>query len=286
MRDLAYDVVGELFAGEEEQCCASLRSGLADAAPEDREAILSSFEAILFKNVHQHLARIFGELNPLHQHLLRSLRGHVARNENLTSLDRLDGRWYLHSNSSMDTLVLPAMPIEDLRRHLHIRGIERAAPVARILHAVLQSLQEQDEYRKAVLEADVVQLTRESLGMEYPHQTVKSNDPVESSDADVLGRILMRTLDATLPWIDEIYVQKKRLSTTEAECLVSAIRMYFKDLMGENEALGPYSYLRQCMPGLTHARFRSSYRRKFEYILQRVLDEAYIQLGRDATLLR
>jgi len=286
MKDIAYDIVAELFSGEEEQCCAGLKGALTGIDSADDDALLSAFESILFKNVHQHLSRIFGEIDPLHQHLLRSLRGHIYRSDDVRTYDRLDGRWYCHRDTPESDLARPAMPIEMLRQQMSLEGGESSAPIADVFRSVLTSLRAQSEYRPAVLESDILQLTREALGMDYSMRTITRENPVVAHDSEVLGRILMRALDNTLPWIDEMYVEKKRLSRKEADCMLAAMRMYFNDLVSVQDTLGPYSYLRRCMPGLTHDRFRRSYRRKFEYILQKTLDEAYIRLGIESTLLR
>jgi hypothetical protein len=286
VKDIAYDIVAELFSGEEEQCCARLKASLTEANPADDDAVLSAFDSILFKNVHQHLPRIFGEINPLFQHLLRALRGHIYRSTDVRTLERLDGKWYCHRDTPEADLARPVMPFELLRLQLRLESGGSSTPVAEVFRSVLASLREQSEYRPAVLESDILQLTREALGMDYSFRTETHADPAAGHDAQVLGRILLQALDSTLPWIEEVYIGKRHLSKKEVDCILTAIRMYFNDLMSEQDALGPYTYLRRCMPGLTHDRFRRSYRRKFEYILQRILDEAYIRLGKDSTLLR
>lgn len=286
LHDLACDIVAELFAGEEEQCCARLRASMSDVNANDDVALATAFEAILFKNVHQHLPRIFGEINPLFQHLLRSLRGHVYRSDDVVTLDRMDGKWYCLRGTDASDLSRPAMPFDLLRQQLGFGTAGTSAPVTEVFRSVLEALRDQNEYRPAVLEHDILLLTREAIGMDYAHSALAYTDPVDGHDASVLGRILLQSLDSTLPWIEELYIEKNRLSRKEVDCLIAAIRMYFHDLMGGEETLGPYSYLRRCMPGLTHERFRDSYRRKFEYILQRVLDEAYIRLGKDTAFLR
>ncbi|MDT8324334.1 MAG: hypothetical protein RRA94_09490, partial [Bacteroidota bacterium] len=179
-----------------------------------------------------------------------------------------------------------AMPFELLRQQLHFGGYESTTPVVDVFRSMLGVLHRQEDYRPTLLEGDILQLTREALGMDYSFLALSHSDPVAGHDTSVLGRILLQALDNTLPWIEEVYIKKERLSKKEVDCFVAAIQMYFKDLMSEEETSGPYSYLRRCMPGLTHERFRLSYRRRFEYILQHVLDEAYQRLGRDSALLR
>ncbi|MDT8325665.1 MAG: hypothetical protein RRA94_16240, partial [Bacteroidota bacterium] len=110
LRDIAYDIVAELFSGENEQCCARLRASLSGIDMSDDLELHSAFESILFKNLHQHLPRIFGEINPLFQHLLRSLRGHIYRSTDIVTLDRIDGRWYCLRDTPDTALVRPAMP--------------------------------------------------------------------------------------------------------------------------------------------------------------------------------
>ncbi len=285
LRDLAYDIVAELFAGEQEQCCPHLRHALAGDEERAGEDLVSAFDAILYKNVHQHLSRIFGEINPLYQQLLRSLRGHIYRSSDIASLDTFDGRWYLRKDLPPEDLAKPPIPIEELRRSLHLGDVPKTTPVVWVFRSVLATLDAQDMYRKSTREADILLLTKESLGMDYTLSSAHHTDPEYSYDAPVLGRILLQALDAAMPWIEERYLEERRLTSKEVDCFLSAIRMYFNDLMGEGETLGPYTYLRRCMPGLTHARFRESYRRKFENILQRVFNEAYTRLGKDASLL-
>ena len=286
IRDLAFDIVAELFASEEENCCRTMRAALLAEKGKPGVDFLSMFDSILIRNVHQHLPRIFGEVNPLFQSLLRSLRGHVSRSSDIHTLDRFDGRWYVPADQDGTALMQPAMPFDELRHHIELLPRESSAPVVRVFRSALALLDSHPKYRCIVLEADILTLTRELLGIELLSQSPLRTAPETELDAPLLGRILMESLDRSMSWIDEVYLQKGRLTRKELDCFIMAIKSYFKDLMSDEQPLAPFAYLRHCMPGLTHARFRESYRRKFEYILQRVLDDAYLHLGDEAKLLR
>ena len=286
IRDVAYDMVGELFAGADTHCCKQLRAAIQGTDDDSPEALISAFEAILFKNVQQHLARIFGEIDPISQHLLRSLRGHIYHSSDIVTLDRFDGRWYaLHGERSPD-LAKPAMPIEMLRQSLHLHPMKAVAPIVQYFRSLLYVLRDQDEYRKAIHEGEILTLVRDLLKMQYLAGAETYSNPDDNHDTMALGHVLFEALSTTLPWIEETYLKKNRLSRKEMNCFISAIRVYFNDLMTETETLGPYFYLRKDMPGLTHERFRESYRRKFENILHRVLDEASKRLGKEEIYLK
>jgi hypothetical protein len=270
-----------LLAGESTHCCRQLRFALQENENDTPDDLLSAFEAVLFKNVQQHLVRIFGEIDPLSQHLLRSLRGHIYRSTDILTIDRFDGRWYALDGTAKADLAKPAMPTELLQRSLRLRPMQPVAPAVRYFRSLLLMLEEQDEYRRALNEGDILSLVRDALRLQYLTGYDTQPQPGYDYDIAVLGNVLHDALDLTLPWAEEMYVKKRRLTQKELKCFVSAIQMYFKDLMGETETLGPYIYLRKSMPGLTHERFRESYRRKFEYILQRVLDEASRRLEKE-----
>gem|GEM_PF-1415637 len=275
LEDLAYDAVAELFAGEDEHCCTALRKALPDeAARGSDEELLATFHAMLFKNVQQRIGRIFAEFNPLYRYLHNALRSHVRRRPDILSLDMIDGRWFCLRDAEYARLDLPAIPLRELRYLIRPSLRHGRSLSVSVLHAVFIFLDAQDTYRKAILEEDVLRMARDLAGAELEHGRVQDDEAGMILDAGSLSRIIDEAVDESIPWVEHKYVRLDRLSVQEMNLFFEAIRLYFRDFMQEGETAGPFHYLRACMPGLTHQRFRSTYRHKFEYILNRILERA------------
>ncbi len=287
LEDIAYDMIAELFAAEEEECCHRFRRAmLAMGGLESDDELLSAFESILFKNVQQQSSRIFGEINPLHQHLNYCLKSHVLRNHAVQIHTTFDGRWFYRGTVENARLHLPAMPLEELRQHIHFHGSETRSNVIGVLEAVLDVLEGQERYRRAVLEPDIISISKDIVRLDFKGSAVQHDEMTTTHDTKVLVHILYQSLDECKPWLENTYLRTKRLTEQELDLFLEAIRLYFMDIMQGEDSQGSYSYLRRCMPGLTHTRFRQTYRRRFEYILARIMETARAHLGSEEAFLR
>lgn len=287
MEDIAYDMIAELFAAEEEECCHRLRRSLiAMGSLTSDDELLSAYEAILFRNVHQQYARLFAEIDPLHLHLSRGLKAHILRDHSIQVLATFDGRCFYRGSTDDARLHLPAMPYEKLRQHIRYNPDESRSSVIGVLNSVLEALERQDQYRRAVLETDVLQIAKDIVGMDMRGNYVQHAEQEERHDSRLLMHILYKSLDECGPWLENTYIRTHRLTELELKLFIDAIRLYFTDIMRGDESQGAYAYLRKCMPGLTHTRFRDSYRRRFEYILQHVMETARAHLSREESYLR
>ena len=273
--DLAYDVVAELFAGVDEHCCTVLRQSLREGdTPEHDEELIAAFHALLFRNVQQRLGRVFAEINPLYKYLHNALRSYVRRRSDIVHLDMIDGRWLCYRSVEISRLDLPSMPLRELRYVIRPSLRYGRSTAVSVLNAVFMVLDNQDEYRKAILEEDVLRMARDQLGSELEHADRLEEETGTPFESSTLSRVIDETVDECRPWVEHKYVRLGRLTTREADLFFEAIHQYFKDFMQQGETDGPFHYLRSCMPGLTHERFRTSYRHKYEYILNRIFERA------------
>ena len=273
--DLAYDVVAEMFSGEDEYCCTALRQSLrAGEALEDADELLATFHAMLFKNVQQRMGRVFAEINPLYKYLHNALRSYVRRRSDILHLDMIDGRWLCYRNVGYARLDLPAIPLRELRYVIRPTLRYGESMAVSVLNAVFIVLDGQDSYRRAVLEEDVLRMARDLVGSELEHARIPEDETGTHVDSGNLSRVIDAAIDESRPWVEHKYVRLGRLTEREADLFFEAIRLYFKDFMQQGETDGPFHYLRSCMPGLTHERFRASYRHKYEYIFNRILERA------------
>ncbi|MBN1447938.1 MAG: hypothetical protein JXA28_08400 [Bacteroidetes bacterium] len=287
LEDLAYDVVADLFAGEQEHCCVLVRRAMDNLVEtESDEEVLAAFQALLFRNVQQRMARVFAEVHPLFHHLHNALRSYVHRTPDIVGWDMLDGRWYCLHSMEEARLELPGIPIQELRCVVRPPAGSIRSWVAAVLRSVMEHLQTQDTYRRAVLEEDVIRVARDILTAEFKYQSMEYAVMEVSLDIVHIGRVLHAAIEQCRPWLEHYYIAQQRLSERDLGLFLEAIRLYFMDLMNDREVQSAYWYLRQCMPGLTQARFRESYRNKFKYILARILETAQEQLDADEVSLR
>ena len=275
LEDLAYDVVADLFSGEEEHCCRFIRQAIdASEASATGEEMLPAFQALLFSNVQQRIIRVFAEVHPLYHHLYNALRSHVRRSTDIVDRDMFDGRWYCLRSVEDARLDLPAIPETELRQAVRPPSGKTRSWVVAIFRSAMEHLDTQQIWRKAVLEDDVIRLTREIMSSELKNQTEEALEIEHSLDVANLSRVLHAAIEECKPWLEHRYIANKILSERDVALFLEAIRMYFMDLRKEGETKSTYWYLRQCMPGLTQKRYRETYHEKFRYILARILETA------------
>ncbi|MBE0643240.1 MAG: hypothetical protein IH600_04105 [Bacteroidetes bacterium] len=283
LRDLSYDISAELLAEGEDSCCAALRAALLPMAEASDAELLSQFEAVIFYNVQRHFPRIFSEINPLQHTLLKAVRKHVQGRDDIEIRDMLDGRWYLAEPLEQADLYKPAAPVEIIRQSLVEFNPRNRSEAVEVFRSILRYLRGQDEYRKAVLEMDVIRITVDYLGRDLEAAIqLDQTDASISYDVSVLSHIIHLAIDAVRPSLENLYIKRGRLSLWEFELMLLAIKATFLDLQRGDDVRSGYSFLRLYMPGLSPERFRETYRRKFAYMYERVVQEAKRHLMADS----
>lgn len=281
VEDLAYDIVADIVTGPDGQHCAPLQTALRKLPHGDEDELLGSFEALLFSNVTQSLTRIQAEINRTQFLLLRSLRRNVKVRSDLTSIDGLDGRWYMFQDPDTACLERDAIPVEELRQY--IRGADlNGFPLAiGLLLEMLHFLQDQDTYRKAVRENDVILISMEIVGtklLDVVELERTIPDPGSGIDNMFLAeRTVLRAIDQIREEFEAYYSDTDGLSEEEIEIFTRAATAFFRDRI-DGESGSHYSYLRDEMPGLTQARFRESYHNRFAYFIKKVTESLSISL--------
>ncbi len=282
LRDLSYDISAELLAEGEDTCCGTLRNALLPVAEGSDVDLLSLYDAVIFNNVQRHFPRIFAEVNPLQHTLMRAVRKYVRKTESIEIRDMLDGRWYVVESPALADLHKEAAPPEVIRNSLADFSAHNRSDAVEIFRSIIRFLREQDQYRKAVLEMDVIRITVEYLGHDL-ESTLQHEQPDASISYDVsaLSHIIHTAIETVRPSLENLYVQRERLSAWEFDLMLLAIRSTFLDLQRGSDARSGYSFLRLYMPGLSPERFRATYRRKFAYMYERVVQEAQKHLKQD-----
>lgn len=273
LEDLAYDAIAELFAEDAEVAGVTLRTALLPVAGMDDTDLLSAYDATILRTVHWHLPRVFSEVAPEVHLLILGLRQHANPRSDITVRDMVDGRWYLFGDEKTALLHLPALSYEDLRRRLGPVDPLHRAIVIEMLRLVEALLRDQDEYRRAIPEADVLRLALEYLAQ---RTSLSQQPPGESvgHDVAVLTNVLHRAIERVRHSFERFYLERGRLTPEEFEIMLQAIRGAFLDDRLGADVRSHYAQLREYMPGLTNERYRMSYRRKYVYMYERVMEEA------------
>lgn len=275
LTDLAYDMTAELFIEGEDSLCGPLRASLLPYSDATDSDLLSVLDAILFRTIQNQSPRIFAEVNPDYHQLVRSLRQHANPREDITTLDMLDGRWYLFGGMEAAMLELPAMPFEELRRSLGTVDRQHRSIAIEIFRLIEEVLCGQDVYRRAVPETEVIHLARDFVGRGFEAAFAWSEPEASiAHDVAVLSHTIQRAIESVRQSLERFYIERNRLTRTEFELILHAIKTYFLETAQGGEPRSSYAQLRSCMPGLTPERFQESYRRKYIYIHELVSTEA------------
>jgi hypothetical protein len=95
----------------------------------------------------------------------------------------------------------------------------------------------------------------------------------DDTDYNQLLDAVETAITVTRKWVTEKYVVKGKLSNTELEAFMGAIRMYVLD-SADGEPESHFYYLRQHLSGLSYERFRVDYRNTYDYILRQYFTNA------------
>jgi len=111
-------------------------------------------------------------------------------------------------------------------------------------------------------------------------------EPSLSHDVTALSHIILRAIETVRSSLERFYIERGRLSPWEFEILLLAIRSSFLDLQRGEDVRSGFTILRLYMPGLTLERYRKSYRRKFSYMYDLVIQETQRLLSAEEAFYR
>ena len=284
VEDVAYDIIAELVTDADGEYCAALCKALRSFPHESEDELLSSFEGLLFSNASMSLSFLYSEVNRTHYLMLRSLRYNAALQAHIATTDRLDGRWYLLNNEDDARLQLQGMPLEDLQQYLRGADLNRRPFMMALLNKILELLDQQDEFRKAVRESDIMQIAMDIIGTQYAGIIEMEEAANDEVDADVTlrryERYLQRALELAKERNEEPHGNRKSLSPLDLAAFVDAAGRFVLDRL-RGVSVTHYSYLRAAMPGLTSTRYREDYRYQFEYFIKKLLEDVGFYVERD-----
>ncbi|MBR9977905.1 MAG: hypothetical protein KFH87_07435 [Bacteroidetes bacterium] len=281
--DITCDITAELVARDEEGHCGMLRTWLLRHREKEDMDLLATYQSLLFLNIQRQLPRVFAEISPIHHSLLISIREHVRNRDDVSIRDMLDGRWYLFGNALEVALEKPAIPLRELERNLYrINGNPRSVPVE-IFRLAAEYLVAQDEYCKAVAEKDIVKLILKYIGqhLETMRQDVTTEPSIEH-DVAILSMVIRRALSNVRSELASFYIERNKLTTWEFDLMLDAVEDFFLLQSFRDEPMSGFALLRRHMPGLTHERYRQTYRRKFSHIRDLVARKAQYLMKSEA----
>jgi hypothetical protein len=275
IEDLAYDIIADLVVEKDGIRCAPLRDAFLRAGTEEEDVLLSVFDAVLFRRSTQSMSRLLAEQDRIGYLLLRSLRGNAGRYEDIVTMDRLDGRWYMLYSTGNARLHLPALPFEELNVHVSMRSAASRPLVLAVALDALELLQGQDEYRRALRETDIVQYTRKILSTGFNDELLEEQRLSGDHNGEAqlrADRNYQKIIEQLRMRLMENHVRKRNFSADEFDAFFEAASEYARDTV-TGTAESQYYYLRQVMPGLTQSRFRETYRNRFSYFLKKFLEQ-------------
>jgi hypothetical protein len=275
IEDLAYDIVAEFVSNEEETYCSRLRHALLNLPHGSEDERVTSFEGTLISIVSQSLSRMLGEFNRVQYLLLRSLRSGVRRRGNIVTLDMFDGRWYMLHDTDSACLELESMPWDQLRLHTRTSRVPGSSLALDLLEDVLDLLENQSVYRKAVREGDIIRIATEIFAAQMQAVTdLEAHSGGGDDNSGMLQEIeahLLIAIDDVREELGEFYDSSNRLSPDEMDAFALAAQHYLRDA-STGEQASQYAYLREYMPGLTNQRYRESYRNRLMYFIRKVTE--------------
>lgn len=273
LQDLAYDTIAELFAEDAEVTGVTLRTALLPFAAAEDSELLAAYDATILRTVYRHLPRVFSEIAPEMHKLIQGIRQHAHPRADITVKDMVDGRWYLFGDEDTALLHLPILTYEELRSRLDPVDSRHRSIVIEMFRLVEALLRGQSEFRRAVPEADILNLAVEYISLPEAASQPSNGESV-GYDVAVLAHVVHRAVDRVLSSFERFYLERERLTREEFDIMLHAIRgAFLDDRLGE-DVRSHYAQLREYMPGLTNERYRLSYRRKYVYMYERVMEEA------------
>lgn len=269
--DVAIDAIAELLSEIDGERMERLRGALREVVAQHAETNLPldlAFKAVVLRTVRLNLARVFTEIHPFRARLLRALRRHVQATASFTRHDGIAGYWYSLARTD-PCLELPAAPPEVLRAMLTASD-HHAHPAASVLANLLESLRRFPALRQAVSEEDVLDLTLQVIQADHVAATpADTRDDDLPLDAASITQEILDVLESLRPWVHRSYVARGKLSESEASAMLLAAERYVTDLASAEDR-GHFHYLRELLPGLTHADYRARYRNVYEYLLRNI----------------
>lgn len=266
--DISCDVVADLLAAHDGSALHRFRTSLEhfDGVTTDTAAFDAALMQILTVTVDQNLTRLFREFDPVYARALRMLRLFVRDHPDLVRIERdLAGTLYVAA-AAPDDRERAVVPWDVLETMLHV-GAPDGNPAVIVLESCLQMLHDHPVFRCAVHESAVMRLTIDLLGRSFTPEIQVEQEAGVGHDRSLLLAEIERALDMTQAWITSSYVARCKLTSAEGEALLSALRMFVRDI-GENDERARVTYLQAVMPGLSYEVFRTRYRNLFDYMIR------------------
>jgi hypothetical protein len=270
LRDVANDVVAELLADGPDGACHRLRHALMCEYAAPTSSLLARYSAVCVRTVQQNITRVFAEFDPVRARLLETVRRHVRMTDRYLTIDGCMGRLYTVADPAVARLHCD-YPDELRLRHAAFRATNlRPSPMIAVLEHCLASLADDATVQCAIFEHDLLRLVVSMLGAELDAVTDDASTMQLPDDAQSeLLRHIERTIIDAREWISTKFIRPQRLTSTEAEAILSACRSALLDAAYADQR-DHYSYLRERMQGLTYETYRAVYRHRTEYIFRKI----------------
>jgi hypothetical protein len=239
------------------------------------------FRSLVFMKIQDGLARLWGEIDPIYNKILRNLRHHININPEIKKFKML-GEIYIYSapdNSLNDRC--PSMPMEELEFNLHsrLRGNDDHSDC---LELMLEILNEQTEYQKFYLLSDMADVIRRIHTLKINHSIETNYNLSETPDSDDLEKIITNCMTLTRKKLYTKYVNSEKMGKELFDKFFHAIEEIIFDAFlycnkdGNNQSY--FSIVQKHIPEITNEQYRKEYHNIFEYLVKLSKDDIREQL--------
>ncbi len=271
-RDLAFDVIGELFRQDEQGRLTKLKGYFEGVSIEDIDdaEILSHLRRLVHSRVNQEIFRIYAEVDPPLAKVLRNIKLAIRDLDSFVVTSRA-GEWYMTPAMTEANQQLAVIEAEDLQRAISgfVSGNER---IPDLLAKLSNFLRTQETFARSVPVMTVAIVFRALISRSialtegvYPEPPLLAQDTLNII-TDICSKVKKQ--------MEHKYVERKKLPADLFNAYFTSIQetMVQRFLGEDGSEASYYDRLSAIRPDITYAEYYKNHRSTFEY-LARVTDQ-------------
>ncbi|MDT8324611.1 MAG: hypothetical protein RRA94_10890 [Bacteroidota bacterium] len=260
--------IEDLFLPREEKPCYRLADFLRkqcdvmdDAAEESCE---HAFRRVIFLQISQQVPELLGEFDSPYRRILRLVSHCLAHTP---SLHKVEGFLEDHYHRCEPDRLLQekqCMSPDLIVGELFVRTTD-TDHVAQLVALVFDILDDQDQYRRMLTQASIVEVIRDFHAMRWEQSSSPDDNRMlfETGDRD---RLLEPTVAHVRNTVVRSYMEKEVLDSESASKYLNAVHSMLEDL-SKNAILSWFVYYEREFNGHSYEKYREEERGRFEYVM-------------------
>ena len=259
--------VESLFLPKSMERCHKLRGSLLALTPSPHAlpplTLQNLLHRIIALAVQQSIPLLLAESDPYYKKVLRITQDRL-RTSRFEKLEGFHETWYHRSDSEL-RLELPRFPEDELLAEFS-KIARHNAPVATLVEAVFDLLDQQTEYRRVLTVNLVVATVRDFLWLFWePNDHEEPEFDQSVCDVNLLDLVPQAVSQANSKVLVG-YIRRLSLSESEAQLFSQSAEKYLRDL-ATKDCGSHYEYYSAVFPTVSKLAYRNGKRSLFEYYI-------------------